>query len=165
MLLCLGLYSKHRSRVLSFNQRPPDQITKPIRASSPILIKIEEINLVLPVESSQIKNGVWEVSEKSASFLESSARPGEEGNIVIYGHNKLKIFGKLNNRKLLGKAVEIQAEDNTIHSYRIVEMKTVNPDEINEVMPTDHEVLTLYTCTGFLDSKRLVLKAYPLKTI
>ena len=35
----------------------------------------------------------------------------------------------------------------------------VGPGETGLLKPTDEHVLTMYTCTGILDSKRLVVRA------
>src|SRR4030042_3257897 len=164
-LISYGSYLKYRSLILSFNKTPQVYEIKKERLSVPTFIKIEKAGIELPIESFQIVNGVWQVSDASASFLESSARPGEGGNIVIYGHNKRKIFGKLIGRKLIGEKIEIVTQDNNSQFYKIENIKIVEPSEISLVSPTDYEVLTIYTCTGLLDSKRLVIKAFPVSDI
>jgi len=35
------------------------------------------------------------------------------------------------------------------------------PSDTTYLLPTKVEILTLYTCTGFLDSKKLIVRAMP----
>lgn len=164
-LLTIGIYSKHKSKTLSFDQEPTPQVEANTRKPLPVKIKIEKAEIDLPVESASIHEGVWQVSDSSANFLDKSARPNEGGNIVIYGHNKKLIFGNLIGKDLIGGYIKITTEDQKEHLYQIEEVKTVSPSEIEVVSKTDYEVLTVYTCTGFLDSKRLIIKALPVSDI
>lgn len=150
-------YSK---TVLSFKGTPILTIDEAIRKASPKQIELPYSNTALTLESAQIESGLWQISDTTATHLVQSANPGERGNIVIYGHNKKHIFGNLYQLKE-GNIVTIISNDGTKHEYKIRETKIVDPSAVEEIAPTDHEVLTLFTCTGFMDSKRLVIKAYP----
>lgn len=160
-LFFTGFIDKYKSRILSFNSVPQKAEISEKRTAPPTNITIPDLYIDLPIEESRIVNEVWQISEKGASFLESSARPGEGGNIIIYGHNKKKIFGNLLGKNLIGKDVKILSVDGKTHKYKIYAVKVVDPTDISEVLPASHEVLTLYTCTGFLDTKRLIVKAKP----
>ena len=157
-----GSYLKYRTTILSFKQNPYVYDSQKERASKPAHINIEKINISLKIEESGINDGVWQVSDNAASFLETSARPGENGNIIIYGHNKKSIFGNLIGKDLKGEIIEIINENGESYFYKIDMILTVDPTDIIVIAPTQYEVMTVYTCTGFLDSKRLVLKAEPL---
>lgn len=121
---------------------------------------IRELDLSLAIEESRVVNGVWEVSDERVSFLENSSAPGGGGNIVLYGHNKRDIFGRLG-KLSAGSTITVINEVGDSYAYVVDEIKVVKPDDISVVQPTDHEVLTIYTCTGLLDSKRLIIKALP----
>lgn len=157
-----GFYIKYRSRALSFSQEPVFIESIKNEYSIPANINIENAPVTIPVVPSKIIDGVWQVSDSFANYLDVSGKPGEGENIIIYGHNKKEIFGNLLNRDLIGEMVEITTEDNNKYYYEITEKLTVSPSEMSVVEPTDYEVLTIYTCTGFLDSKRLVIKAIPI---
>ena len=162
IIFSLGAYLKYQKYTLSFKDSPPEITSINKRSTVPTNIIISGVDINLPIEESHIVGGVWEISETGASFLSSSARPGEMGNIVIYGHNKKKLFGNLINKNLIGQLIQIRSEDGTFYEYKISNVKTVSPTNIEDVLPTETETLTLYTCTGILDSKRLIIKAYPL---
>lgn len=157
-----GIYLDSRTKVLSFTEDIPVVTDKNITAPIPTNIKIKSAGIDLPIIRSNIEKGIWEISDNSASYLGTSARPGEGGNIVIYGHNKKDLFGNLKDSIKIGDDVEILTKDNK-YIYNISEILTVNPDNISVVLPTKYEVLTLFTCSGILDSKRLVVKARPLR--
>lgn len=132
-----------------------------VQKPKPTSIDIPAISVDLPVTEAAIKNGEWQVSNTGASHLQTSANPGEGGNVVIYGHNLLRIFGKLASLKL-GDKIYITNQNGEKTTYIAEEKKIVFPDEVESVLPTDHEQLTIYTCTGFADSQRLVFIAKPL---
>lgn len=121
-------------------------------------VKIDKVGLDLAVEPAVVSDGTWEVSDSGASHWSNSANPGQGGNIVIYGHNKTNLFGPI--RWLaIGETVELTNKQGQVYSYKIIKTLTTNPDDIEYVLPTNEETLTLYTCTGFLDRQRYVVVA------
>jgi LPXTG-site transpeptidase (sortase) family protein len=114
----------------------------------------------LPVEVMSFGPKGWEVASKAASIASTSAYPGESGNIVIYSHNLTRLFGKLSRTKI-GDPITVTSEDGISHSYIVTKREVVNPDQIDSLRPTESETLTLYTCAGLFDSKRLVIQAKP----
>lgn len=104
--------------------------------------------------------GEWTVSEKHASYLTDSSLPGEPGNLIIYGHNKREILGNL--RALKGyEEITLTMSDGSTRQYRVDSIQQVNPTQTELLSQTEEEVLTLYTCSGFLDSQRFVVRAIP----
>ena len=108
----------------------------------------------------QEENGAWTVSATSANHVIQSALPGENGNIIIYGHNLNTIFGYLMNIQV-GSIVNLRNSDGSLHIYTVTSTEYVNPNQTELLAPTTNEVLTLYTCTGLLDSLRFVVRAVP----
>lgn len=131
------------------------------KESSPVRIVIPKRDIDLDVKFSKIVKGYWEISETNASHGEGSANPGENGNIVIFAHARAGLFGNL---KDISKDEYIYVfTKEKWFRYKVSEIKTVYPKQIQTVAPTDSEVLTLFTCSGFFDEKRLIVKAYPIK--
>jgi len=162
LILIAGTYYKnvYRNKILSFSQSPVyASIDKKVRYE-PKNINIKSIKRELLLEKGFIVDNVWKISEENASFLGSASYPGEGGNVIIYGHNKSEIFGLLVNIKL-GDEIEIVSADYKTYRYVVSEILTVNPSDVEVIQPTNSEVLTLYTCIGLLDSKRLIIKAVP----
>lgn len=107
-------------------------------------------------------NGSWTVSDEQASYLAQSAEPGEGGNIILYGHNKKEIFGNL--LALKGsEIVTLISKGGEEHQYKIINMVEVDPSDVSYLQPTDEEMLTIYTCSGFMDSKRFIVQAVPVE--
>lgn len=126
--------------------------------SLPEHITIKSLNINLPVTPSAIKNNVWEVSTTGASYLQSSPVPGEKGNSIIYTHNWLKLFGNLVLAKP-GDEIEVTYADLSKKYFYVKQIKTVTPDETSILLSGNDIRLTLFTCTGYMDSKRFVVIA------
>ncbi len=132
------------------------QVVKSDRGKGPIepvLLKINSIDINTQVTS--VKD-TWAYPDDSVVFLKNTPLPGNKGNSVIYGHNYKGLFGELN-KVMLGDLVEITLSDGTVRSFKITQKYTVTPDQTHILGQTKDTRLTLFTCTGFLDSKRLVV--------
>lgn len=161
-LLLIGvfsLYRFHQARILSFNAKALAQVVS-TTGIKPVYIKIYPIGVDVAIKEAVINDGVWTIFPNEASHLNTSAGIGDKGNIVIYGHNKDSIFGPIRWLKE-GTKIEIQGSDKKIYYYQVVKTDTVSPNDLEYVLPKNNETLTLYTCMGFLDSKRFVVVAEP----
>jgi LPXTG-site transpeptidase (sortase) family protein len=162
LMLASGWYILYRKTILSFQVAPI--VAAESHQETPISIDIEDHSINLPIIPATINEGIWPVDDHNALHLATSAYPGERGNIVIYGHNTAPVFGNLK-KVAVGDTIKVTTDTDVVHTYVVKEVLTVKPSDIEVVLPTDHEVLTVYTCIGWLDSQRLVLKAYPEATV
>lgn len=128
------------------------------RFSSPTYLVIEELNIRLPIYPATIRQGKWEATTKGVSYLSKSAIPGEVGNAVLYGHNWKNLLGNLKKAKP-NQEIEIVFADGSKRNFKIEHTQTVTPNQTSILAPTTDSRITLYTCTGFLDSKRYVVIA------
>jgi LPXTG-site transpeptidase (sortase) family protein len=124
----------------------------------PVEVIIPSIKIDLAVEPGQIKDGVWQISEGKATYLNTSAVPGSGGNTVIYGHNKKVIFGNLPYLSI-GQKIVVKTKSGRILNYVADQKYFVGPDRVDLVSPSANEELTIYTCYGLFDSQRVVIKA------
>ncbi len=158
--VCLIFFSLgltfHKERILSFGP-VPRPVVRTAAHTRPSRITIQALHLDLEVEETSIVGGVWEVSEGGASHLGISASPGEEGPIIIYAHNSADRFGALH-RVPYGMVISIATQSGNVHLYKVFSKDIVSNQE-TDVLSSSDEVLILYTCTGFMDSKRLIVKA------
>lgn len=127
--------------------------------SPPIEILIPSVNIHLPVVEAKIVDGFWEISETTASHGVGSANPKDKGNIVIFAHARVGLFYNLKNIKE-NDEVYVLTKDSW-RKYRVSQITSVYPNQTEVIGPTKNEVLTLYTCSGFSDEKRLIVKALP----
>ncbi len=123
-------------------------------------IVIKSVGVSLPVSEAVIKDNTWEVSTTGVSHLQTSPAPGEKGNSIIYGHNWASLLGSLPQVKP-GETITVQYADRKEKLFTVWYTAIVSPSETAIVFPTKDTRLTLYTCTGFLDSKRFVVIAKP----
>lgn len=126
----------------------------------------EEKEYVLRIPSIDSENLVTEGTSKQAlktalGHETDTPLPGEVGNCVIAGHRNYS-FGKFFNRLgevEIGDMIYIDTPTDT-YSYRVNEIKTVEPEEVEILDNTENEILTLYTCTPiYIATHRLVVIA------
>lgn len=123
----------------------------------PIRIVIADLSIDLPVKEARVIKGYWEVFPDVAGFGLGSAYPDEQGNQVIFAHARPGLFLPLKDTKI-GQKIVVFTKDKW-YSYTVSDIKEVNPNQIEVIAPTQDATLTLYTCSGFADSKRLIVTA------
>lgn len=120
-----------------------------------IILPSQKIDL--QVKESKIINGYWEVFDDVAAWGEDSGIPGSVGNQVVFAHAREGLFLPLKEAKI-GEKIYIFTKEKWF-VYEIKEIKEVFPNQKEVIEPTLDETLTLYTCSGFNDSKRLIIVA------
>jgi len=150
------------------SQNPNDPIkisTKLISQISnqeiPLRIIIPNIKIDDAIVEAEIIGGYWELSENTASYGQGSGIPGKPGNTVIFAHAREGLFYNLKDVKT-GNLVYVLTK-NKWYKYKVNKITAVYPNQTEVIMPTKNETLTLYTCTGFYDEKRLIVTALPVK--
>lgn len=162
LLIVFGTTNYFRIRRLSFNGTPKVVQNAGENLDVPVEIIIPSLSLDLKVDPGVIMDGVWQISANNATFLTTSAIPGQNGNTVIYGHNLKRILGSLPYLSI-GQKITLKTVSGKILNYEVVSKEIVSPNRIDLVSPTNTEELTIYTCTGFADTKRVVVKAKPIE--
>lgn len=162
LLLLNGVHSVFRDRALSLDKQTVEAYAQPQqRPAKPTKIFIRWF-VDTAITDAVYTGTKWTVSPDTASYLLQSARPGEKGNIILYGHNTREILGNIRALKG-GETVLLTTEDGVGHTYRVESMAEVPPNQTELLKPTDFEVLTIYTCSGLLDSQRFIVRAVPVK--
>lgn len=139
------------NQLINKNSKKPYNI--PISVQSPRLAIEKNITPV------NLKNNKWEIAQNGGSYLIQSARPGENGPIIIYGHNTNKSMYWLHNLKSKDIVIITLNNKDSI-AYKVQNILKVKPTDTNVLSSKNKETLVLYTCTGFADLYRLVVKAY-----
>jgi len=161
LLFIVAGLMKEVGRVYTFKSEPVDvqgfseEVTE--EKELPIKVEIPEVYIDLPIRKAQVVEGYWEVFEDTAGWGSGSGFPGENGNQVIFAHARDGLFLPLLYVKK-GMKVTISTESET-YTYEVNEIKEVYPDQTEVIAPTEDETLTLYTCSGFGDKKRLIVTA------
>lgn len=123
----------------------------------PLRVIIPSLKIDVAVRPAKIIGGYWEVFEDSAGFGLGSAYPGEVGNTVIFAHTRPGLFQPLKDIKE-GTVVYVFTPGKWF-SYKVEKITEVFPNQVEVIAPTPDETLTLYTCSGFADQKRLIVTA------
>ncbi len=125
----------------------------------PSRIVIPTLDIDLPVTPSRVIDGYWELSETTASYGLGSSHPGENGNVVIFAHARKGLFLPLRN---IQKEADVYVLTRAHwYVYKVADIKSVDPSDTSVIAQTIRPTLTLYTCSGFVDEKRLIVTATP----
>jgi len=152
-------YQRNFSNPLTFKTKP--QVIQSTGVQSPKSIEISSIKANLAIVPALIHGKSWETTSNGVSYLKSTPLPGNRGNSVIYGHNWKNILGDLPQVKP-GQKIVITMNDGTKKEFKVEYTATVDPSQTYIIDNTKDTRITIYTCTGFLDSKRFVVVALPL---
>lgn len=157
------LYLRGRQeRLNTLSDEEPIKISKQLLSIEEVVgdypsrIIIPKLGIDLPVVPARVIGGVWEIHQNAANFGVGSALPGEVGNSVIFAHAKANLFSPI--RKIRkDDLVSIQTREGHWFTYKVVEKKEVGPSQTEVIGQTTDKTLTLFTCSGFADSKRLIV--------
>lgn len=137
------------------------QITKPqilTVQKTPASLQIRSLKIHLPLIPAKITNQGWETTTQGVSYLTSSPMPGNVGNSILYGHNWPSLLGNLRNIKP-GDTMTVYYSDGTVTEFEVEKTAIISPNQIGILDATEDTRITIYTCTGFLDSQRFIAVA------
>lgn len=127
--------------------------------TEPVHLSIPDVGVNLPIHQEHLFNPAkWTVDNQGASYLAQSAPPGARGNTVIYGHNWPAIFGPLGQVKA-GQKIILQSAADQTYTYQVVDTFKVSPNDVWILDPRLTDTVTIFTCAGFLNKDRLVIRA------
>lgn len=158
--LVLKTWDIYQTSQPTFKNYQPQRSQSNRAQTTPKNIIIPDILINLGIEEGNADNNNWNVSEVGVNHLKTSSHPSENGNIVIYGHNWTGLLGKIRQLKT-GNRILVTTADGKTYTYIVSETIIVKPTEVWILDKTDEEILTIYTCTGFLDLERFVVRAKP----
>ena len=129
---------------------------QPVAPSKPVRIVIPDIDMDRPLLQVGIDDETVPIVPKhDAGWYEGSARPGEGGNIVLWGH-ALRFkdspdipapFGQL--QKLhTGAQIVLYTAEGKAHIYRVEQQIWATPDQVEYIRPKGSERVTLISCIG-----------------
>lgn len=159
ILLLFGAYlvfQRYSPKTLEFSNLQTNQTVN--LAVIPVRITIPSVKIENNVYGAKITNGQWQTTDRGISYLLSSPVPGSKGNSILYGHNWESLLGKLVGIKP-GDKIEILMSNGQKRTFVVAFTSIVDPNETHILSQTTDNRITIYTCTGFLDSKRFVATA------
>jgi LPXTG-site transpeptidase (sortase) family protein len=124
----------------------------------PTRVVMPSASIDLPLTGSIEQNGSWDISLTGANFALNTALPnGKNGNTVLFGHDRPKLFRTIHNLKI-GDTISIIAPNGT-YSYKMTSSLVVAPTDVSVMDQTATSTLTLITCDGWLSENRYVVQA------
>lgn len=155
------VFERFNPKRLSFNNYSAEQDNsverKNAEGTKPVRLRIADLGIDLPIiPADPPKNGRWETTYNGISYLNNTPYPGVEGNSVFYGHNWASLLGNLKNAKV-GSSIEVIFENGAVRHFNIEYVQIVGPNQTDILKVTKDKRITIYTCIGFFDSKRLVV--------
>lgn len=127
------------------------------RNEIPQRVIVNSVHIDLPIRSSPFENGSWIAHDDSASYAKgTSPLNSDDGNTLIFGHARSKLFKPLLNAKL-GDTIKVYS-NSEIYFYKIVDRQVVSPYNVNALESPAKYKITLLTCIGKNDENRLLLR-------
>ncbi len=146
-------------RILSNRQAPA---ARPVIPEGGLVGRVEIPKLHL---SAVVFQGTDDnVLDRGVGHVDSSALPGQPGNVVLAAHRDT-LFRSLRNIQK-GDTVHVATAYGT-RTYTVDSTEIVNPTDVSVMAPTPKPTLTLITCYPFYyvghAPKRFIVRAYPTK--
>ncbi|MFN8529736.1 MAG: class F sortase [Anaerolineae bacterium] len=118
-----------------------------------VRLLIPRANVTAPVVTVHLgDSGSWNVSQLgfNAGHLEGTAWLGQHGNIVLAGHVEMAdgsagIFAHIDQLTAGDQLLLIEGESTPL-VYEVTGVRTVEPDDLSVLYPTETDQLTLITC-------------------
>lgn len=179
MMIILALFNSQMiaSSYIGLTYQPVDSSVQDtataedtIDENAPAQIHINNIEVTAPIDFNQ-----QEINE--ASFQESlrngvvhypfTAKPGQPGNSVIFGHSSGQIWAPGNYKFIFSKLEHLEPGNKIFidykgirYEYEISAKKIVPPTDVSVLQPTSDNSLTLITCYPVgSNAKRLIITA------
>jgi sortase A len=137
------------------------------RLQPPDRLQIPSIDLdskVVPLATKTDAQGhfLWETAAFAVGYHKGTGLPGDAGNVVLSGHisspHEGNVFNKLPKVKA-GDGIIVSTPEHQ-YLYVVTDIKTVTPDAVEVLDPTDEAIVTLLTCVpDGIYSHRLVVRA------
>ncbi len=137
-------------------QTPDSNPPGVLSPAEPVWITADAIGMSQPlVAVGTDPNGIPIVPNHDAAWFNQSAVPGSGGNTVLWGH-VLRFqyapdipapFGRVKELQP-GDIIYISDANNTVYTYAVSELVWVLPNQVEYILPTGDERLTLVSCIG-----------------
>ena len=127
-------------------------------ATLPVRILSAKAGIDAPVTIGGYENGKWILSKSNALFLPTSKMLGEGGNTILYAHKKKGLFATLKDLSV-NDTITIYDLNGKTYTYEVYEKENIKPTQMEKIETNKTNTLTLFTCDGWFDEDRLVVKA------
>ncbi len=124
----------------------------------PDRIVVKSITLDKKVVSVPLKNGTWAVNDAVGNYAEGTSLVNQQdGNVGIFGHAQANAFLPIKDIKK-GATIVLYGK-NYKATYKVTQLSTVKPTQVDVFYPTKKPSVTLITCDGPNDIYRHMVRA------
>ncbi|MCL5409809.1 MAG: sortase [Patescibacteria group bacterium] len=124
----------------------------------PNRIRIDKVQVDLPVVAQPLNNGTWAVEDGVANYAQGTGVIGSEyGNVGIFAHDRVNGFHTIKDLAM-GDQIILYG-DNFQAIYQVEAKSVITPQNVDVFAPTTSDELTLVTCDGLFSEKRYMVKA------
>jgi sortase A len=142
---------------------PPTNTPLPAMPTSdavPVRIVIPSIKVDSVIKEVELQVDTWQVADYAVGHHQSSALPGQQGNVVMAGHRDIRgsVFRRLN--ELKPNDVILVYTKMKVYRYIVSASYIVKPTQVGVMSQTKDYRLTLITCTPIgIASHRIIVVA------
>lgn len=179
MLIILALLNSQFivSKFINVNYKPVDATplneetsSQDIDPSAPPKIIINSLEVTAPIDFNQqsVDETNFQLSLRNGVVhYPFTAKPGEAGNVVIFGHSSGQVWAPGDYKFIFSKLEHLTDEDiifieyqGTRYEYKVTDANIVPPTDVSVLRPTNDNTLTLITCYPVgSNAKRLIISA------
>lgn len=158
-----NLSEAHSEILLATDSEGVELSASPNVTEKPLRLTIPNIGIDIKIEDSPVVDGTWNVPEHSAGYAEGSALLDEEhGNSIVFAHARVGLFRDLLSIKNNDEITVLGTKN--LYKYKVTSIEKILPDEIDKIKSFGDHNLTLFTCEGWNDEYRLLVKAKRIDT-
>jgi len=161
-LIAAGVYSLVKLQSSSLPLDKSALANKDLSGSSspswPAWISVKNREITAEVAIGGYEDGKWVLDGNYVLYLPTSGKLGQGGNTVLYAHNREKLFGNLKNVSI-GDTVILGDNKGNIYNFKVYSMEYIKAYQVEKINTDKSDTVTLFTCDGWFDEERLVVKA------
>ena len=160
--ITIGAFSLVRYQSLSLPLSKSSSNFSDVLASAttswPKFVSVPKGKIYAQIATGGYKYGKWILDDDFVLYLPTSDKLGQGGNTILYAHSREKLFGNLKNASL-GDQIILGDASGKMYSYKIYSVEYIKPYQVEKINTNTKDTVTLFTCDGWFDEKRLVVKA------
>jgi len=126
--------------------------------SWPQWISIPNSKINAQIAAGGYKEGKWVLDDNFALYLPTSGKLGEGGNTILYAHTRERLFGNLK-KTSVGDLIILGDANGKMYNYSVYSIEYIKPYQTDMIETNLKDTVTLFTCDGWFDENRLVVKA------
>jgi len=171
LFLLVGLFGMSQiSKEENKPQEKESSVTKLEYQDFHLLIPKLNISVpIIPDVDGNNKEAYNKALEGGVAQYKNTAKPGEGGNIFIFGHSSYYWWAPGDYKDIFKPLGDLQEGDEIVvwyeekeYKYKVTEIKEVEPTDVSVLNPTSSEQLTIMTCwPPGTTEKRLIVIAKP----